>query len=180
MGPFWRREERNRDAADRGAPQARTRDRRRPAPDARGVVHDHHPQRLAVVTTLVLFDIDGTLLLTGGAGLRAMTLAFEELFGVADAFDGISMPGRTDTSILADAAAAHHVPANELDRFRDVYLSHLVRELERPGPSKQVMPGIRPLLDALAARSDAYVALLTGNYEQAARSKLEYFDLWQY
>ena len=42
------------------------------------------------------------------------------------------------------------------------------------------MPGVRPLLDALAARDDVYLALLTGNYEDAARAKLEYFDLWRY
>jgi phosphoglycolate phosphatase len=132
------------------------------------------------VTRLVLFDIDGTLVLTGGAGGRAMTRAFEDLFGVADAFHGIPMPGRTDSWILSDAAAVHGIDATELSRFPSVYLTYLKTELERPGPRKGVMPGVRPLLDALAARSDVYLALLTGNYEDAARAKLEYFDLWRY
>jgi len=132
------------------------------------------------VTKVILFDIDGTLVLTGGAGGRAMTRAFEELFGVGDAFHGIPMPGRTDSWILADAAAAHHIPAPALSRFQDIYLSHLVVELERPGLRKGVMPGVRALLDTLTRRADCYLALLTGNYERAARMKLEYFDLWKY
>src|SRR4051812_10962175 len=70
--------------------------------------------------TLLLFDIDGTLVLTGGAGGRAMTRAFEEVFGVADAFRGVPMAGRTDAWILADAAAAHGIPPDSpnLVRFR--------------------------------------------------------------
>lgn len=129
---------------------------------------------------LLLFDIDGTLVLTGGAGVRAMTRAFEDLFGVSDAFAGIPMPGRTDAWILADAAATHAVPPPALDRFVDVYVDHLAREIEAPGPRKGVMPGVRALLDRLSARDDVYLALLTGNYERAARVKLEHFGLWRY
>jgi phosphoglycolate phosphatase len=129
---------------------------------------------------IILFDIDGTLVLTGGAGLRAMTRAFEELFKISDAFQGVPMPGRTDHWILSDAALVHDVPAPDLERFHDVYISHLARELHEPGPRKGVMPGVRPLLERLAGRDDAYLALLTGNYERAARMKLEYFDLWKY
>lgn len=132
------------------------------------------------MTKVILFDIDGTLVLTGGAGGRAMALAFEELFAVSDAFRDIAMPGRTDAWILSDAAGAHRVSAADLHRFHDVYLAHLVRELEQPGPRKGVMPGVRPLLDTLTARDDVYLALLTGNFERAARVKLEYFDLWRY
>jgi phosphoglycolate phosphatase len=118
--------------------------------------------------------------LTGGAGGRAMTCAFDDLFGVPDAFRGIEMLGRTDAWIVATAAAAHHVAAGALAPFRDRYLHHLAIELEKPGPRKGIMPGVRPLLDTLAARPDVYLALLTGNYEEGARLKLEYFDLWRY
>jgi len=121
--------------------------------------------------------------LTGGAGARAMTLAFEELLGVRDAFRGIPMAGRTDSWILTDAAAAHGIPSNHahLARFRDVYIRHLVEQIEEPGTSRKgVMPGVRELLDALTGLPDVYLALLTGNYEAAARIKLEYFDLWRY
>jgi phosphoglycolate phosphatase-like HAD superfamily hydrolase len=109
-----------------------------------------------------------------------MTLAFEELFGVPDAFRDIPMPGRTDSWILSDAATAHAIPPHDVTRFHDVYIKHLVRELDQPGPRKGVMPGVRPLLDALVDRPDVYLALLTGNFEKAARVKLAYFDLWRY
>lgn len=112
-----------------------------------------------------------------------MTIAFEELLGIRDAFHGIPMAGRTDSWILADAAAAHGIPADSADlaRFREVYLAHLVEQIEEPGASRKgVMPGVRELLDALSGRTDVYLALLTGNYEAAARIKLEYFDLWRY
>src|SRR6185436_15030691 len=95
------------------------------------------------VTKIILFDIDGTLVLTGGAGVRAMTLAFEELFAIPDAFQGIPMPGRTDAGILYDAVTAHGVGARELARFRSAYLAHLAREVEKPGPRKGIMPGVR-------------------------------------
>ena len=55
--------------------------------------------------TIVLLDIDGTLIRTGRAGSRAMNRAFEDVFGIAGAFDGVEMAGRTDKWILDDAAA---------------------------------------------------------------------------
>ena len=143
------------------------------------------PERLSPARLLVLFDIDGTLVLTGGAGGRAMTRAFEDVFGIPDAFRGIPMAGRTDSWILSDAVAAHHIPrdSSDLARFREVYLQILARELGAPHPPqmrKGVMPGVHALLDALVPRDDVYLALLTGNYEDAARLKLEHFDLWRY
>jgi phosphoglycolate phosphatase len=130
---------------------------------------------------VILFDIDGTLVLTGGAGSRAMARAFQELFDVAEAFRDIPMPGRTDACILADAVTAHGVAGSpQIAHFPDIYLRYLHEELDKPGPRKGVMPGVRELLDALSSRDDTYLALLTGNYEAAARVKLEYFDLWRY
>jgi phosphoglycolate phosphatase-like HAD superfamily hydrolase len=135
-----------------------------------------------VVKTLLLFDIDGTLVLTGGAGIRGMLLAFEEVFGTPARADEISMAGRTDAWVVEALAAAHAVSPSESDvrQFRDAYLRHLPVEIQKPGPRKGIMPGIRALLDALAVRPDAHLALLTGNYERSARAKLEYFDLWRY
>src|SRR5476649_270262 len=106
-----------------------------------------------------------------------MTAAFEEIFGVADAFRGMPMAGRTDSWILTDAAAAHDIAADsqELARFPQVYFRHLAKELAQPAPPGKfngVMPGVRELLDALARRDDVYLALLTGNYETSARMKL--------
>jgi len=111
-----------------------------------------------------------------------MTRAFEDVFSIAEAFDGIAMAGRTDAWILTDAAAAHGVldDAPGLDRFHDVYVRHLLAEIPNQGPRYGIMPGIPALLDALSERRDAYLALLTGNYEAGARLKLEHFDLWRY
>ncbi len=112
-----------------------------------------------------------------------MALAFDELFGVPNALQDISVAGRTDASILNDLAAAHGISADspDLPRFHDVYVRHLATELDKPGVSRKgLMPGVRELLDALAPRDNVYLALLTGNYEAGARLKLEYFDLWRY
>jgi phosphoglycolate phosphatase-like HAD superfamily hydrolase len=109
-----------------------------------------------------------------------MARAFEELYAIPDAFSNIQMAGRTDTWLLSSAGAAHGVLPSNLATFQSAYLAHLERELESPNPRKTIMPGIRDLLDALAVRDDVYLALLTGNYEQAARLKLEHFDLWRY
>lgn len=130
--------------------------------------------------TVLLFDIDGTLVLTGGAGGRAMSRAFEDLYGIANGFEGVPFNGRTDAWILSRAAAAHGIAGAALARFKPLYLDYLADELHRPGPRKGVMPGVGPLLDALSRRDDVFLALLTGNFEHGARLKLEHFDLWRY
>jgi phosphoglycolate phosphatase len=132
--------------------------------------------------TIVLFDIDGTLVRTGGAGVHAMSRAFEDVFGIAGAFEGIPMAGRTDKGILEAAAARAGLDTGgEFFRsFRARYCERLREALPEPGHYKSVLPGVRPLLDALAPRPDVFLALLTGNCEQGAKLKLEYFDLWQY
>src|SRR5262245_20663900 len=111
-----------------------------------------------------------------------MARAFAEVFGLVDGFDGIPMNGRTDSCIISQVAERNAVACtpDALKRFRDVYVGHLQDEIPLPGPRKGVMPGVRDLLDALAARDDVYLALLTGNFEAGARVKLEYFDLWRY
>lgn len=130
---------------------------------------------------LILFDIDGTLVLTGGAGVRAMARAFADVFGVHDRFS-IAMAGRTDSWIIAQFAQAHGVVCDETVRRRvhDRYVDHLTREVREPGPGKGVLPGVRPLLDTLASQDTAYLALLTGNFERGAEIKLQHFGLWDY
>jgi phosphoglycolate phosphatase-like HAD superfamily hydrolase len=134
------------------------------------------------VTKLILFDIDGTLVLTGGAGGRAMARAFEEVFGLQHGMASISMAGRTDAWIVAQMAAHHGVPCTPeiFEHFHDAYIGHLTEEIHKPGPQKGILPGVREVLEALAAHSRAHLALLTGNFERGARIKLEYFDLWRY
>lgn len=131
---------------------------------------------------IVLFDIDGTLVRTGGAGTRAMNRAFQDVFGIASAFDGISMAGRTDKWILQSAAARAGMVLGEREtrRFRDRYFSRLVEALPEESSWKGVLPGVESLLSAIASRPDIFPALLTGNCERGAQIKLEYFDLWRH
>jgi phosphoglycolate phosphatase len=132
---------------------------------------------------LILFDIDGTLVLTGGAGLRAMNRACEDVVGHRKALDGIPVAGRTDWSILEDVMRLHGMTLDRkvFDDLRARYVSHLRDEIEHQGTgTKAVMPGIRELLDALQQRSDVALGLLTGNFIDGARIKLEHFDLWGY
>lgn len=146
------------------------------------------------IAHLVLFDIDGTLVLTGGAGIRAMNRACEELVGHTNALEGIAVAGRTDRIILTDVAAraGHALDDGLLEQLRDRYITHLRTEIEKPGrlqsfeslgsrsSIKAVMPGIRELLHILAERDDVVLGLLTGNFQDGARIKLEHFDLWRY
>jgi len=132
---------------------------------------------------LVLFDIDGTLVLTGGAGIRAMNRACGEVLGHSDALDGVAVAGRTDWIILHDALKriGHELDEELFDRLRDAYLRHLREEILQPGRGvKDVMPGVRALIDTLNRRDDVFLGLLTGNFEQGARIKLEHFDLWRH
>jgi phosphoglycolate phosphatase-like HAD superfamily hydrolase len=146
------------------------------------------------IRKLLLFDIDGTLVLTGGAGIRAMNRACEELVGHGQALANIPVAGRTDRIILTDVVrqAGHTLDDGLLDRLRERYIENLRDEIERPGRTqnfeslggrgglKAIMPGIRELLDALERRDDVFLGLLTGNFEAGARIKLEHFDLWRY
>jgi len=132
---------------------------------------------------LVLFDIDGTLVLTGGAGVRAMTRACDEIVGSSHALHGVAVAGRTDWIILSDALErmGRDLDAQLFAALRDRYVTYLRDEIQAPGHGvKAVMPGIQALLDDLQARDGVYLGLLTGNFEAGARIKLEYFDLWRY
>jgi phosphoglycolate phosphatase-like HAD superfamily hydrolase len=132
---------------------------------------------------LILFDIDGTLCLTGRAGWRAMNRACADVVGDADPMAAVEFAGRTDWSILRDVMAkyGYALDAAMLGDLRDRYVRYLTEEIQHPGTGvKDVMPGIRPLLDTLRQRDDVALALLTGNFLEGARIKLEYFDLWQY
>ena len=140
---------------------------------------------------LLLFDIDGTLVLTGGAGVRAMNRAFEAVFGVPEAFHGIPMAGRTDPAILAEACAraGFSLSRDEIARFERRYYTALDEEMLAPPPPpadpahsrsfKGVLPGVPALVDRLAGDAGVFLALLTGNYAAAARTKLAHFDLWR-
>lgn len=111
-----------------------------------------------------------------------MNRAFEDVFGIAGAFDGVEMAGRTDKWILDDAAsrAGVDVSGGNFQRFQERYCARLTDSLREPTPGKGVLPGVRRLLETLDARDDVFTALLTGNCEQGARIKLQHFDIWKF
>jgi len=132
---------------------------------------------------VLLFDIDGTLVLTGRAGVRAMNRACEQVIGHSNALDGVAVAGRTDWIILHEAlrTIGHEMDEDLFAQLRDTYVTLLREEILLPGEGvKAVLPGVAGLLDALRARPDMFLALLTGNFEEGARIKLEHFDLWRY
>jgi phosphoglycolate phosphatase-like HAD superfamily hydrolase len=133
---------------------------------------------------LILFDIDGTLVDTGGAGRRALLAAFDRLFRPASLSAAARVPfaGRTDVAIFRDLARKLGIGADDLAKkrveFERVYGVALHRELHlEDAPPQCVLPGVLPLLEALGARPDARLGLLTGNIAIGARLKLERFDL---
>jgi phosphoglycolate phosphatase-like HAD superfamily hydrolase len=134
---------------------------------------------------LLLFDIDGTLILTGGAGSRAMTRAFAATHGLDNALQSVDLAGRTDRIIMREALSqaghAVDVDAAALDRFREAYCAALREEITQEGTGRRgLLPGVRPLLEALAGRDDVRLALLTGNFRASAEIKLAAFDVWRY
>ncbi len=111
-----------------------------------------------------------------------MNRAFEDVFGIAGAFEGVEMAGRTDKWILDDAASRAGVDLSgaNFQRFQERYCARLTDSLREPTPGKGVLPGVRRLLETLDARDDVFIALLTGNCEQGARIKLQHFDIWKF
>jgi phosphoglycolate phosphatase len=125
----------------------------------------------------ILFDIDGTLLDSGGAGTRSLNLAFEEIFAVKDAFRSISMAGKTDMQILKEGVALHHIDCSNgyMPEFFRSYTRHLRENIG--SNSGHIKPGIREALSELQTQIGYVLGLLTGNIEDGARIKLDCFGL---
>lgn len=124
---------------------------------------------------LVLFDIDGTLLLTAGAGRRAITAALAEHVGASAAFHGVRFDGKTDPQIvreLLEAAGAEALDEERIGACCERYLALLERELAAPGTVTTLMPGVTELLDALEREAHVLLGLLTGNMAAGAALKL--------
>ena len=130
---------------------------------------------------LLLWDIDGTLLASGGAGVRALEQAVSTEFLRGDPADlsTIDWAGRTDRWIAEAIFAKYgvdHTPAH-VTRLLDTYIGLLPAYLDR---YSAVLPGIVEILESAAARDDVHQGLLTGNLEGATKTKLGHFDLWRY
>ncbi len=128
---------------------------------------------------LILFDIDGTLIDSGGAGTRSLNLAFKNVFSIENAFHAISMAGKTDTQIIKEGLMKHGISTDgNLSAVIDSYLKHLQMEINND--RKHVKPGVNEILGKLSLTIDAALGLLTGNLEQGARIKLEPLKLNKY
>lgn len=127
-----------------------------------------------------LFDIDGTLISTGGAGKAALEAALASEFGIPHPIGKLTLSGRTDRAILRDLFRLHELEETPetFGRLRDAYLRHLPGCLARI--SGCVLPGIAALLEQLRQREDVAVGLLTGNIREGARLKLGHYGLAQH
>jgi phosphoglycolate phosphatase len=130
---------------------------------------------------LALFDIDGTLIRSGGAGEKAFARVAEAEFGMVNGTARLHFAGRTDPSIVRDFFTQHGIaPSPEnFQRFFDryvFYLDHLLGELEG-----QVLPGVHRLIDAMKSMAEPpLLGLLTGNIRLGAQLKLTRYQLWEH
>lgn len=130
---------------------------------------------------LVLFDVDGTLLTASGAGRRALDRALRDVYGTAGPIDAYDFRGGTDPQIIRDllthaGMGEEAIAAGELAVYRR-YEALLEAEIG-DGRGVSLYPGVRELVETLAARDDVVVGLLTGNIEVGARIKLRPTGLW--
>lgn len=123
---------------------------------------------------LILFDIDGTLVSTGGRAGQALLRALADTYGVLPAVHGYSFAGKTDPQIVRELLTASGVPAATIETHRGEALARYLKYLEQelaPG-SVRVLPGVQGVLDTLAVTPGVRLGLLTGNVAQGAWLKL--------
>ncbi len=129
---------------------------------------------------LLLFDIDGTLVNTGGAGVEALKLIMHHRFGTKDDLRDIEIAGKTDRAIIHDILRKYQVEPTEenIASFAEEYIHRLPLSLSRS--RGRVLPGIQSLLERLKPQPNIVLALLTGNLQQGARLKLQHYGLWDF
>jgi len=129
--------------------------------------------------SLVLFDIDGTLIRTGGAGVKAFAKVFQTEFNAVDGFEKLKFAGRTDISLVREFFTYHNIPDSKenFDRFFERYVFWLDHILKETGST--VCVGVKEFiasLRGLAARP--VIGLLTGNIRLGAEIKLRHAGIW--
>jgi phosphoglycolate phosphatase-like HAD superfamily hydrolase len=129
---------------------------------------------------LLLFDIDGTLIHSGGAGIEALKRALKERFSVDDDLHDIEFAGRTDSGIVISILKNHEIPttAENITAFLDSYVHFLSNEL--PRRLGTLLPGVLPLLEKLKTRKHVVLGLLTGNLSRGAQLKLDHYGVWHF
>ena len=129
---------------------------------------------------LVLFDIDGTLVHTGGAGVKAFAKVFQTEFNAHDHFEKLKFAGRTDVSLVREFFTYHNIEPTEQNfgRFFERYVFWLDYILQHS--KTDACPGIWEFIAALRALpKPPVIGLLTGNIQLGAEIKLRHFDLWK-
>jgi phosphoglycolate phosphatase-like HAD superfamily hydrolase len=130
--------------------------------------------------TLILWDIDGTILHSGGAGMKALESALEGVFGVSGSLVGIDFAGRTDPWIMKQIFSRFGIdgtPEN-FSSYVDGYIAALPRILAQS--NARVLPGVAAILGHAAEHPSVVQGLLTGNLRRGAETKLGYHGLWGY
>ena len=129
---------------------------------------------------LVLFDIDGTLVHTGGAGTAAFTKTFAKQFNLHHGTEKMKFAGRTDVSLVREFFRIHDVTATpqHFDEFFEHYIFWLQHILEKNGGD--MCRGVREFIrDLQALPNPPVLGLLTGNIQLGAEIKLRHFGLWE-
>ena len=128
----------------------------------------------------VLFDIDGTLVRTGGAGVKAFVRTFSTEFDLHDGAEKLKFAGRTDVSLVREFFTQHGIvpDADHFQKFFASYLKHLKEMVA--ASSGEVIPGVHEFIAALKnLPMPPQIGLLTGNIREGARIKLSHYHLWQ-
>ena len=130
--------------------------------------------------TVVLFDIDGTLLDMRGAGRKSFVRALKNVFGWDDDIQYINFAGNTDLNVLQQVMEKHGRPLTDDDRRR--FFERMPVDLAQTAGEAELViyPGVRELLEKLSADPRVVLGLVTGNVEACARIKLWQFDLHEH
>ncbi|MEO7723653.1 MAG: HAD family hydrolase [Chthoniobacterales bacterium] len=129
---------------------------------------------------LLLFDIDGTLIDSGGAGIQSLKDVLQQQFGISDDLRGVEIAGKTDSGIVHQILHKMRIPVEDetTKAFLELYLEFLAREL--PLRDGRVLPGVPELLQRLRERPQNVLALLTGNLKRGAKLKLSHYGIWDF
>ena len=136
--------------------------------------------KLSTSKRLLLFDIDGTLIDSFGAGIQSLKEVLRQQFGVTDDLHGIEIAGQTDTGIIHQILRKQQIALSDenVSAFLDLYVELLAREL--PLRKGTLLPGVKELLPRLKQGPQNVLALLTGNIRRGARLKLDHYGIGEF